>query len=275
MKKKLLFTFVSIVICMAGFVSCSNNDFEECISDTKRSKSLTTRSINDITMEEVKARVNELNEKYNSDVVINEELSAEKFDETFFFILENSLRKDRGLKPLEIIESQVLTNNRIDDSSIDKVSIASTGRSIENVDNNNRVYEEEFEKEENFSAKRFTNFSSFFNRYHYCISYIVQYGRNSAIKFNGFENQTIYSAYNTDDFSLPQSVVDEFAKEHDVTYCDGTLNLTSPVRYNHNDPYNRDEINFYYTYEYKINGTTFEITASHPAGVLSRHTVTK
>ena len=66
MKKKHFFTFACVMSLMAGFVSCTNEDFEDCMSVADMQKSAMTRSIGEeITIEEVKARMAELNNRYN------------------------------------------------------------------------------------------------------------------------------------------------------------------------------------------------------------------
>ena len=58
--------FACIVSAMTTFMSCTNEDFEDCMSVAEMQKSAITRSIGDeITIEEFKARMAELNNRYN------------------------------------------------------------------------------------------------------------------------------------------------------------------------------------------------------------------
>ncbi len=65
MKKKYFFTSACVMALMSGFVSCTNEDFEDSMPVAEMQRSAITRSIGDeITIEEVKARMAELNNRY-------------------------------------------------------------------------------------------------------------------------------------------------------------------------------------------------------------------
>lgn len=69
MKNKLLFTFASVMALMAGFVSCTNDDGNYSLNQVEPSIN-TTRSVGGMTKEEVEARVDELEKKYNASILI-------------------------------------------------------------------------------------------------------------------------------------------------------------------------------------------------------------
>lgn len=57
---------VCIMATITAFVSCTNEDFDDCMPVAEMQRSAITRSIGDeITIEEVKARMAELNNRYN------------------------------------------------------------------------------------------------------------------------------------------------------------------------------------------------------------------
>ena len=65
MKKKYFFTSACVMALMSGFVSCTNEDFEDSMPVAEMQRSAITRSIGDeITIEEVKARMAKLNNRY-------------------------------------------------------------------------------------------------------------------------------------------------------------------------------------------------------------------
>ena len=127
MKNKHFFTFACVMALMSGFVSCTNEDFEDCMPVAEMHRSAMTRSIDDeITMEEVKARMAELNERYGVNFVINEDAPASDYDNSFFIVVENVMRRNVGLKPIDYTPQRVETLNLMDDISLDGVNVAST-----------------------------------------------------------------------------------------------------------------------------------------------------
>ena len=137
MKKKLLFTFACVMALMAGFVSCTNDDFEEFAPVAEMQKSAMTRSAgNEITMEDVKARMAELNEMYDANFCVNESAPASSYDDFFFNIVENVMRENVGLDPIDYVENSVETFSLlIDDASFDNINVASTSSTPEPATN--------------------------------------------------------------------------------------------------------------------------------------------
>ncbi len=138
MKKKIL-TLATVITLITGFVSCSNDDFEECLQKSAViSKSVETRSTGTMTEEEVKERLRVLNEKYNCHFVMVK--PAELHDEHHFAILENVMRRNVGLEPLPIdVENKSSKMQIIDDSSIDEINIESTVSTLEDGTSDNDV----------------------------------------------------------------------------------------------------------------------------------------
>ena len=69
MKKKLLFTFVGTLAIALGIVSCTNDNGNYSPNQVEPSNN-TTRSVGGMTKEEVEARVDELEKKYNASILI-------------------------------------------------------------------------------------------------------------------------------------------------------------------------------------------------------------
>jgi len=62
---------VCIMATITAFVSCTNEDFEDSMPVAEMQRSAITRSIGDeITIEEVKARMAELNNRYNVNLLV-------------------------------------------------------------------------------------------------------------------------------------------------------------------------------------------------------------
>ena len=119
--------FACIVSVMTTFMSCTNEDCDDCMPVAEMHRSAITRSIGDeITIEEVKARMAELNERYGVNFVINEEAPASDYDNSFFIVVENVMRRNVGLEPIDCTPQGVKTLNLMDDISLDGVNVAST-----------------------------------------------------------------------------------------------------------------------------------------------------
>ena len=84
MKREIIFTFACVIALMSGFVSCTNEDFEDCMSVAEMQKSAKTRSVGGMTKEEVLARLDELGEKYGIDVNMLYVRDYSKFTESTF-----------------------------------------------------------------------------------------------------------------------------------------------------------------------------------------------
>ena len=69
MKKKLLFTFVGALAIALGVASCTSDDGNYSLNQVEPPIN-TTRSVGGMTKEEVEARVDELEKKYNASILI-------------------------------------------------------------------------------------------------------------------------------------------------------------------------------------------------------------
>lgn len=260
MKKRLFFYVAGIVALIAGAISCTNNDFEESIPQEQPQR---TRAVRTMTADEVQARLDELNEKYNSNFIIVSDISSEEYDDFYFTALENVMRRNAGLEPLYIEEANTY------DYSIDEVAVASTGRSLENdaVADPNEIYYGSATSYEGLQADQYTGFISEFNIYSYSISYNFQYGRNSVLTFSGFGNQTVYTIDNmpkngVNEFLLPEDVAN-IAKNYGITYIDQSLRLETGISYDPDEPENLERVKFGYSYQFTISNKTFEAVSSN------------
>ena len=250
------------------------------INNIESSKSRMTRAAYSITMEEVQERLDKLNDKYGSNWTLNKDISPETYDDSYFVILENMLRREKGLEPITIQNlSPIYSNICMDDNCINEISVTSTSRSLENdpYPPLNTVYEGEYECYESFAAENYTDFASRFNYYLYSISYSYKYGRNSTLKFEKFANQTVYSIDNMPknevNAKLLPSEVEEIAKSYIVEYVDKSLTLESGISYNNLEPDDLEQVNFKYSYRFTINGTIFEALSSNNNRMTSLRTV--
>ena len=118
MKKKLLFTFACVMALMAGFVSCTNDDFEEFAPVAEMQKSAMTRAVGGMTQEEVQARLDELGEKYGASVMIADDQDISSVGEDYFTYVDNFLKNG------------IISNNNavqiMNDECIDEVAVASS-----------------------------------------------------------------------------------------------------------------------------------------------------
>lgn len=264
MRKILLLEFAVAIVLTAGVVSCSNEEFESVyLKGTSLQKAKTMNSV--MTSEQVQAKLKALNEKYGCCYIIDEDIPAEEFNEFFFEVLENAMRTDVGLNPTgEGLQSGSYANYSIDDKAIDEIKVTSASRSLEDDDYLKpiKIYSGSNESFEGFNAKGYENFQSRFNIYSYSIKYNYTYGGRSAIEFDEFDNQTHYTIDN-----MPKDGINELltpteleivAEEYDVTYVERSLNLTTIIYYDNNNPENTSMVSFGYTYKFEINGTTFK-----------------
>ncbi len=274
MKREIIFTFACVMALMSGFVSCTNEDFEDSMPVAEMQRSAITRSIGDeITIEEVKARMAELNERYSVNFVINEEAPASDYDNSFFIVVENVMRRNVGLEPIDCTPQGVKTLNLMDDISLDGVNVAST-KSVPKepeggpIHDPFKVYTGSETALESMSVSKFTNFISDFNIYMWSISYSFTYGARSTISYEGFENQTHYNVDNMpkngiNELLLP-SQVEDIAKAYQVSYVEKSMKLeVIPIKYDPNDPESLYEIDIFYSYTIKIAESFF--------GVLGRY----
>lgn len=106
---------------MAGFVSCTNDDFEEFAPVAEMQKSAMTRAVGGMTQEEVQARLDELGEKYGASVMIADDQDISSVGEDYFTYVDNFLKNG------------ITSNNNavqiMNDECIDEVAVASSSLS--------------------------------------------------------------------------------------------------------------------------------------------------
>ena len=278
MKKKLFFTFACAMALMAGFVSCTNEDFEELAPVAEMQKSAMTRAVGDeITMEDAKARMAELNEKYDANVFLNEDLPASKFDDAFFLCIENILRKDLGLEPIE----EILTSYSIcDDSEIDLLPtvLTSNGRMIESQIPD-IVEEEDFDSVYSKTlvfdtyGKRRKNGESIspFLEHTFLIKYHFYFGKFSRLDFISLsDNTTIKPTMLPDDYKdLPISELKQILSQYPINYVDGTFYLQGVIDNTKDNPETAEDYDFNYTFRITINDVRVDVVANHISGALA------
>ena len=132
MKKKLLFTFACVMALMAGFVSCTNDDFEEFAPVAEMQKSAMTRAVGGMTQEEVQARLDELGEKYGININMIYVRDYSEFTESSFEKMEQNIiaYKDRELNAT-VVSAMAVDDNLLDDSVIDEYGIATLSTNVE------------------------------------------------------------------------------------------------------------------------------------------------
>lgn len=262
MKKKLLFTFACVMALMAGFVSCTNDDFEEFAPVAEMQKSAMTRSAgNEITMEDVKARMAELNEMYDANVFLNEDLPASKFDDAFFLRIENILRKDLGLEPI--------SNYVLSDADIDYVPVACTNDDEEDEYANETWME--WTETVRFSVPEVHNpyneHISVFKRHAYTLSYKFKRGIVSQHNFLSLVNSTQLNEDNLQ-IQYKNGNLNDYANEYDIRYVDFSFRIDGAI---HKLVPGKDPMNYAFNYQYDImlGSKTIRVIASHYNNVLA------
>ena len=132
MKKKLFFTFACAMALIAGFVSCTNDYFEELAPVAEMQKSAMTRSVGGMTKEEVQARLDELSEKYGINVKMLYVRDYSEFTESTFEEIEQSVITFKNKEVnAAAITAHSTENTLIDDSVIDEYEIATLSTNAE------------------------------------------------------------------------------------------------------------------------------------------------
>ena len=121
MKKKLFFTFACAMALIAGFVSCTNDYFEELAPVAEMQKSAMTRSASGMTKEEVQARLDEIAREYGAAVMIADNQDLSSVSEDYFEYVDNFLKNGITSNNNDI----QITN----DDCIDEVAVASSSLS--------------------------------------------------------------------------------------------------------------------------------------------------
>lgn len=137
MKKKFIFTFACVVAFIAGIVSCTNDDFEECVPVAEMQKNAITRSVGGgMTKEEVQARLDEIGEKYGVYVKLLYATDYSIYDETKFERIEQSIVSNIDDRGNYIVKSSESNGVRpVDDCTIDEFGIATLNANMESNDN--------------------------------------------------------------------------------------------------------------------------------------------
>ena len=92
MKKKHFFTFACVMALMSGFVSCTNEDFEDVYTQDLQQKTRAAR--NGMTKEDVLARLDEIGEKYGVNVNMLYVRDYAEFTESTFEKIEQKIIAD-------------------------------------------------------------------------------------------------------------------------------------------------------------------------------------
>ena len=138
MKKKLLFTFACVMALMAGFVSCTNDDFEEFAPVAEMQKSAMTRAAGGMTQEEVQARLDELGEKYGINIKMLYVRDYSEFTESTFEKMEQDIiaYKNKEVNTTAV-SAMAVDDNFLDDGVIDEYEIATLSTNAEPDDDSN------------------------------------------------------------------------------------------------------------------------------------------
>lgn len=274
MKRNLLFTFASVLTLVVGFISCTNDEFDECFPVPATTRSVTEAVDSTITLEEVQARLSNLNKKYGARVFINEDLPASKFDDAFFLRIENLLRKDLGLEP---ISSYVL-----EDSEIDCIPVAYTNSGvesgIESEVENGVESNEDYTDEDWVSWSEYISFTlpdihnpynkeiSVFKTHAFTLSYmfkrdiISQYDDIRVTNSTNINKDNLLPAYKNGD-------LDYYAKKYNISYVDNSFYIQGCIHhpYPGKDP---RSYAFNYYFDIMIGSSKIRIIASHYCNVL-------
>lgn len=101
MKRRMFITLFGVLFLMFGFAACTEDD--NAAYNVPKSINKKTRAEYTITYDDIQARIDELRIKYDSEWIINvnRKKPISYYTEQYFLLVENILRKDAGLEPLE------------------------------------------------------------------------------------------------------------------------------------------------------------------------------
>ena len=175
MKKKLLFTFACVMALMAGFVSCTNDDFEEFAPVAEMQKSAMTRAAGGMTQEEVQARLDELGEKYGINIKMLYVRDYSEFTESTFEKMEQNIiaYKNRDVNA-NAVTAQSVENAIMDDYIIDEYEIATLSTNAEASQN----YDETLNFNVEFKVPSVYSTDGNFVLYYQYDDYSYRYGIN-------------------------------------------------------------------------------------------------
>ena len=270
MKRNLLFTFASVLTLVVGFISCTNDEFDECFPVPATTRSVTEAVDSTMTLEEAKERLRILNETYGTDFILNEETES-KYDDDFFRSLENIMIRGQKIQIVKVYsESGKCSYRVIDDSLLDEVSVASLDDEMDSAitPEPEKPYKASGSSDVCIQTNHYSDFNCPFKRLEHIFSFSFGYGRNSTITFQDITNTTIHDQTNIKDGEFEVTPSDEFLQElgdaYAISYVPGSLYLeTQPIRYDKNDPENLYKVNFDYCYMVQIGNWLFEVMTSY------------
>ena len=129
MKRELIFMFACIVSVMTTFMSCTNEDCDDCMPVAEMQRSAKTRSVGGMTKEEVLARLDELGEKYGTNINLLYVKDYSEVTESTFEQIERQIIKERN--STNINKTSIRDNVLINDNIIDEYDIATLNSEIE------------------------------------------------------------------------------------------------------------------------------------------------
>ncbi|MBE6298020.1 MAG: hypothetical protein E7088_05990 [Bacteroidales bacterium] len=123
MKKNLFFYVVGVVALIAGAISCTNNDFEESIPQEQPKR---TRAVRTMTADEVQARLDEIGEKYGTNINLLYVRDYSNLNEDIFKAIEQQITTGQT-RTIDKMDGE----NLVDESSLDEYGIAMLSTEIE------------------------------------------------------------------------------------------------------------------------------------------------
>ena len=278
MMNKLFFIVFSVLSAIFAFSSCTKNDYEEALA-TEMSKSRMTRAAYSITMEEVQERLDELNNIYKTNWIIDKTCDANCYNDSFFLIIENHIRQSIGLEKLQESSTKKFnTHNIMDDSSLYDISVTSTSSYLEDDDKTakNIIYKGTESSSNSFTTEKLNkNDISPFINYEFDFHYLFHYeetGTNE-ISFLKLDDKTLYSIENSKDETLTADNLEEIKNRYKISYINNSLKLKDSyielrcdVKYKKEEELVNSDFEFTYSFQFKINNTTIESLSNYPDG---------
>lgn len=128
MKRNLLFTFASVLTLVVGFISCTNDEFDECFPVPATTRSVTEAADSTITLEEVQARLDEIGKKYGVAVKISTDEDLSTVNEEYFArvedFLSNGISANTDKSTNNIQQAAFMNDNCIDEVAVASSSLA-------------------------------------------------------------------------------------------------------------------------------------------------------
>ncbi len=274
MKRNLLFTFASVLTLVVGFISCTNDEFDECFPVPATTRSVTEAADSTMTLEEVQARFQMLNEKYDVNLHVNKSAPLSCFNEKFFLSVENSLRVERGLDPIETTAISLLDY----ENDLDFLPVATTSARLAKETPNPGIdepkdYDTEVTKELTLTTFGVHNKNdepiSPFIEHKMNIQYHFYFGKISRLKYlNLYDNTTINTTMLPDRYKdYYQSELEEILSQYPINYVMGTFYLKSLIYRRNNNPETADDYDFDYEFDITLGDNRLHIYANHISGI--------